>query len=155
MMGKMILSIGAALLASASVGAQPPGGHDPMAMLDSDGNGSVSLAEFRQHAAGMFKKLDPDGDGRVTVAELRAHHDAMRSHHRGPDGASGPPDGDRRGPPPPPRIEQADSDGDGVVTLAEFTAMVEKHFAAADANGDGGVTREEFRAAHRGMHGRP
>jgi Ca2+-binding EF-hand superfamily protein len=154
MTGKIAIGIGAALLASTAAGAQPPSGHDPMRMLDSDGNGSVSLAEFRQHAAGMFRRLDPDGDGRVTVAELRAHHEAMRDRRPGQPGAGGPPpEGERGG--PPPRIEQADSDGDGVVTLAEFTAMVEKHFAAADANRDGSVTPEEFQAAHRAMHGRP
>jgi Ca2+-binding EF-hand superfamily protein len=147
----MGILIGATILAYTAAGSQPPGGHDPMRMLDADGNGSVSLAEFRQHAADMFRKLDPDGDGRVAVAELRAHHDSMMS--RRPGGP--PPEGERRGPPRPPRLDQADSDGDGVVTLAEFTAMVEKHFAAADANGDGAVTAEEFQAAHRNMHGRP
>jgi Ca2+-binding EF-hand superfamily protein len=151
MIARLGISIGAALLVAGAAGSQPPGGHDPMRMLDADGNGSVSIAEFRQHAAAMFQKFDPDGDGRVTVAELRARHEAMMSHRPG----GPPPEGERRGPPRPPRLEQADSDGNGVVTLAEFTAMVEKHFSAADANGDGSVTPEEFEAAHRAMHGRP
>jgi Ca2+-binding EF-hand superfamily protein len=151
----MGILIGVAVLASTAAGSQPPGGHDPMRMLDADGNGSVSLAEFRQHAAGLFARLDPDGDGRVAVAELRAHHDSMMSRRPGPPGAGGPAPEGERGPPPPPRIEQADSDGDGVVTLAEFTAMAEKHFAMADANRDGSVTADELQAAHRGMHGRP
>lgn len=161
-MTKTSLMIGAALMATAAASAQPPGGHDPMAMLDADGNGQVSLAEIRRHAAQAFREIDSNGDGRATPDEFRAHHGKMMAAH---GGHRGPPPGvERRGPPPgeggpggpggPPHVRM-DADGDGAVSLAEFTAGIEAHFAKADANGDGNVTREEMQAAHRGMHGRP
>ncbi len=60
-------------------------------------------------------------------------------------------------------LRMMDSDGDGVISRAEWDAagkrMAERHaqmFDQADANKDGKLTREEMRAlhkAHRGEHG--
>ena len=52
----------------------------------------------------------------------------------------------------PPRFEDLDSDHDGAVTLAEFQAKLEQHFAMFDANKDGVLSHDELDAAHRGMH---
>ncbi|MBV8686968.1 MAG: hypothetical protein JOZ90_15385 [Alphaproteobacteria bacterium] len=161
-MMKTRMLIGAGLLALAgAAGAQPPaGGHDPMAMLDADGNGAVSLAEIRQHAAQAFARIDADGDGNATMEELRVHHEKMGARHEGPPGPGGhrgpPPGGPGHGGPGGPGGPHArmDANGDGAVTLAEFTAGMEAHFARADLNHDGSVTREEMQAAHRGMRGR-
>ena len=159
-----ILFATALAAAGAAALAQPPERHDPFAMLDANGDGQVTLAEFRAHAAEMFRHVDTDGDGRATLDDFRAAHDKMRAEHggmrHGPEGGPPPQGADRRGPPPgprrgPPPPEALDADHDGVVTLAEFTAGLEAHFAAADANHDGVVTREEMQAAHAGLHPRP
>ncbi|MFL6858484.1 MAG: EF-hand domain-containing protein [Allosphingosinicella sp.] len=156
---------GAAVLAATgavSAIAQPGGG--PFARLDANGDGKVTLEEFHAHAAEMFRHVDTDGDGRATLADFQAAHEKMRAEHGGMmhHGARGghdgghdaghdggpPPPGRPHGPPPP---EQMDADHDGIVTLAEFTAGLEAHFAAADSNHDGAVTREEMEAAHQAM----
>ena len=47
----------------------------------------------------------------------------------------------------------ADTNNDGVVSKAEFTAAMMKHFDQADTNHDGKLSREERKAAHAGMRG--
>jgi 5-hydroxyisourate hydrolase-like protein (transthyretin family) len=135
--GAVALSLAAAAFAFA------PEGHDPMAMFDKDGNGSISLAEIRQGAQAMFRKVDANNDGRISADEMRAHHRMMGPHHRGPDGAHREAPGGRL---------HMDADGDGAVTLAELQGQIEQHFAQADANRDGSISREEMEAAHRSMH---
>ncbi len=54
----------------------------------------------------------------------------------------------------PPRhgmFEQADSDGDGKVSKAEFQAQQEKFFADTDKNSDGTITRDEMKARREAM----
>lgn len=40
-------------------------------MVDSNGDGKLSLAEQQVHAARTFRALDRDGDGRLTLAESK------------------------------------------------------------------------------------
>ena len=42
------------------------------AMMDADGNGSLSLQEVQDAHARIFAHMDADGDGEVTKAEIRA-----------------------------------------------------------------------------------
>ena len=48
---------------------------------DTDGNGTISRAEFTAMGAGMFEHLDANNDGRVTREEAQA----QRGHRRGHD----------------------------------------------------------------------
>jgi len=153
----ILLAAGAALIHGPGLLAQPPGPppHDPMAMFDADRDGNISLAELRDGSAKLFRGIDANGDGRVTSDEMRAHHEKLMAAHGG--GHMGPPPGGHGGPPPggphgPPRFEDLDSDHDGAVTLAEFQAKLEQHFAMFDANKDGVLSHDELQAAHRGMH---
>jgi hypothetical protein len=61
--------------------------------------------------------------------------------------------GGRKGPERKSWLERYDTDGDGKVTLQEYTdatvAMAEKRFKAMDANGDGELTEEELRQRQR------
>ncbi len=55
-------------------------------------------------------------------------------------------------------MKNADSDGDGYVSLDEMKAMhnarIEEHFARADSDGDGLLSEAERRAAHEQMRER-
>jgi Ca2+-binding EF-hand superfamily protein len=51
-------------------------------------------------------------------------------------------------------FERMDSDHDGKLTLAEFSAREEKLFARMDKNGDGVITRDELSFSRRGGGGR-
>lgn len=48
------------------------------------------------------------------------------------------------------QLSKLDSDGDGALNRAEFTAMQEARFAQIDADGDGGVSVDEMLAASKG-----
>ncbi|HSI49781.1 MAG TPA: EF-hand domain-containing protein [Ideonella sp.] len=70
----------------AGMGGMPAGGQgqheDPMASLDSDGNGSVSSDEFgldksSDAAQALFKAIDADGDGSMSADEMSAFRDKM------------------------------------------------------------------------------
>ena len=111
------------------------------ARLDTDKNGSISKAEFMAaKAPGDGRRGGPGMDGE----RGGRHHAGMRGegkrhgrmhHARGPGGM----------------MMMADTDKDGAVTQAEFTAASMKHFDMMDSDKDGKVTAEERKAAHEKM----
>ena len=50
---------------------------EKIAVIDTDKDGILSLAEHESGARSMFAKQDTDHDGALTPAELQAGHDAM------------------------------------------------------------------------------
>ena len=78
-----------------------PNPEDFFKKLDTDGNGSISLAEFQaspkgkenpERAAEFFKKLDANGDGQVTKEEFAKHrpqHPPGNKAARGDQGNGG------------------------------------------------------------------
>ena len=63
---------------------------------------------------------------------------AMAEHHEG---------GDHKGK----MMERIDTDGDGVISKAEFMAKHEEKFAKMDSDGDGNLTKDEMEAAKAKM----
>ena len=57
------------------------GGHtgEAFAKRDTDGNGSVSKAEFRAYTEGKFKKMDADGNGEISKEEAKAHRKGKKA----------------------------------------------------------------------------
>ncbi len=123
--------------------------------LDTDGSGSLSQTEFtsarpddvtEDMANNLFTQLDADGDGALSAEELAAKDAA-------PNGA----------PPPPPTEEEdsissLDTNGDGVVSQAEFLAArpdevseedATNLFSQIDSDGDGTVSQDELEASRR------
>jgi Ca2+-binding EF-hand superfamily protein len=102
-----------------------------LARVDTDHDGKISRVEFDAESAALFKRLDKNGDGKIASDEVPARH----------WGGKGP------------MFGQMDTDKDGKVTKAEFTAAEDKIFQKLDANGDGVITPDEMQAAHRHHHG--
>ena len=53
-----------------------------MILMDSDGDGSVSLQEFQAGHERMFKGMDVDKDGRLTLEEVQNFGRALRGPRR-------------------------------------------------------------------------
>lgn len=48
-------------------------------------------------------------------------------------------------------FEKHDTNGDGVISKAEFLTHAEERFSKMDADGSGDVTKDEAKAAHQAM----
>jgi Ca2+-binding EF-hand superfamily protein len=91
-----------------------------LAMLDTDNDGTVDLAEAKKAAAALFDKLDPDKDGTLDRRELRGRLSAKE-------------------------LAAADPDKDGTLTKDEYLAVVEQRFKAANPDNDGTLDARELR----------
>jgi len=104
-----------------------------LARVDTDKDGKISRAEFDTESTALFKRLDKNSDGKIAADEVPAHH----------WGGKGP------------QFGMMDTDKDGKVTKAEFTAAEDKMFQKLDTNGDGVITKDEMDAGrhHHGQDG--
>jgi Ca2+-binding EF-hand superfamily protein len=133
------------------------------ARMDVNSDGKLDAGDRAARANARFDAVDTNGDGAISREEFAAMRETRqdrRAERRAarPEGA--PEAGKRmatRGPGmvgPRGRmgrgmamLEQADSDNDGAISQAEFSAAALARFDAADKDGDGTVTREERREA--------
>lgn len=114
------------------------GRHDRLGQADANNDGAISREEFLAQASAHFDRMDANNDG-VVSAEERPQRGG-----RGGPGGHGERDGHggmRHG--------GGDSNGDGLISRAEFAAMGAAHFGRLDVNNDGSVTQEEARQARR------
>jgi Ca2+-binding EF-hand superfamily protein len=118
------LLIAAALASTALAGvatANPPGqtGRGAgMMRADTDGDGSISRAEYMAQAEARFARMDANGDGQIAGDEMR---------RPGREAATG---GDAAAP----------------MTKAAYLAKASERFAKMDANGDGTISTDEMQA---------
>ena len=130
------------LLFAAGAAAQPP------LPADFDENGRIDRAEWREGAASRFRAADRNADGYLDASEQKQlmprrfvmHLDRGEGH------------GDRQAPPPgkvrgdvlhgPPPSK--DTNGDGLLDLAEVQAQADQAFARMDADGNGWLDADEL-----------
>jgi Ca2+-binding EF-hand superfamily protein len=103
-----------------------PGGRGGGMMMraDTNGDGKISRAEYTAMSEQRFARMDKNSDGAITADEV----------------------GDMAGRGPGGGVMAADTDHDGKVSHAEFTAMATARFARMDANSDGDITADEMPA---------
>lgn len=99
-----------------------------LAALDADKDGAISRAEILVLREQVFARVDADASGTVTMAEIKAAQAAMaeRRKRAGVD-----------------NIWSSDADGNGELTLDEFTAKT-PGFDRADRDGDGVLSGAEL-----------
>jgi Ca2+-binding EF-hand superfamily protein len=128
----------AAILATTSPGwAQAPSGTS---------SGPISVADLQRRAMDRFNRLDINRDGKLTQEELSAGRPAGGSAAPSSAAPGGPPQagggGLMRG-----LMQSADTNQDGVITSAEFTAAINARLQQMDANHDGQISSDEMQAA--------
>ncbi len=92
-----------------------------IAMLDTDHDGTVDLAEAKAAASTLFDKLERDKDGTLDKHELARRLSAKE-------------------------LAAADPDHDGTLTRDEYLAVVEMRFRAADPDHDGTLDAKELQS---------
>lgn len=109
-------------------------------VLDTDGNGEITLEELQNRSKDRFSETDTNQDGMLSAAELEAHAQKKTSERVAM------------------MIERHDTDGDSLLTIEEMpgSGRGEAMFARVDLDDDGIITQEEFEQAksHRKGHGK-
>jgi len=145
-----------------------------MENFDLNKDGSITPDEVLQHRADIFASIDADSDGELTKDELKkfgdmrkemrkqaredmkangekkrdkerhamgGDHDGERKHegkrgeHHGKKGRHG---GHGRD------FSRLDNDGNGTVSVEEFTSMSDRMFKHLDRNEDGAINKDDF-----------
>jgi Ca2+-binding EF-hand superfamily protein len=182
-MRKLTLSIAAATLATAGIAFAAPaimGTNGDMtraqaqtmaarffAKMDLNSDGKIDSADRAARQAKMFDRIDTDHNGAISREEFAAMHkrgdrgtgehagmagmnhgQAAGEHRMGQRGRGGMRDHMQM------MMRMADSNNDGAITEAEFTAAALKHFDMVDADHNGTVTAAERQAAEGAMKAR-
>lgn len=110
------------------------GGGSDAPPLDANGDGRVSLAEFRTQRTDLIMTCDTDGDGKVMPSELAGVLNGRK------DVAVASPDGGAQ------IFALLDTNKDGAITRPEIQLLIEKRFAMLDVNHDGFLDDVERKA---------
>jgi Ca2+-binding EF-hand superfamily protein len=100
--------------------------------VDADSNGAITYAEFTAARGDRAGRGDRSEDGE-RMGRRGGHRMSMGMRGHGGFG----------------RMTDADANGDGAVTQAEFQAAAVQRFDRADADKNGTVTREERKATRQ------
>lgn len=103
-----------------------------MRELDLNGDRKVQFTELQSFRALMFDRFDTNLNGIADPDEL-----AVLQQQAIASGRSGPANLDP---------QNADTNGDGVITREEFAAYLSPKMIAADRNGDQALSRRELRS---------
>ncbi|MGO4447667.1 EF-hand domain-containing protein [Phyllobacterium sp. TAF24] len=115
----------AALLAVLSLSlAAPAAMAAPKA--DTNGDGTISLAEYQTAARTRLFKLDTDGDGKLSLEEW-LKRPAPKNAKRDPAAV----------------FNRLDTNHDGFIDAAEMDIVSKKRFERLDKNSDGQLSKEE------------
>ncbi|MFT7573268.1 MAG: Ca2+-binding EF-hand superfamily protein [Paracoccaceae bacterium] len=104
-------------------------------LLDTDGDGKISLAEIRAEQARLTAAADLDGDGKLSVDEFRRRGWWFQKLHTTT------------------LFDLMDANGDQVLTAEEIASPSARWFKRYDKDADGGITTEEvphFKRSGRG-----
>lgn len=154
----LIMGLGALALTNAAFAADNEHRGNPLANLDSNGDGVVDFVEFQENAMDPVARLDSDGDGQLSLDEFlsgRPGPGQGRGGFGGRRGGQGEPNEERMAEFEEMMLERAterfsemDLDGNGLVSRIE---LQEANFLRMDDDNDGVLSAQELR--RRGPEG--
>lgn len=100
--------------------------------IDSNHDGVVTQDEYVAAATAQYKALDTAGNGQVTAAEIATSPKTLGRDNQVAQHI----------------VRKLDSNGDGVVSQAEYLAAAKARFARLDKNGDGFIDADEVAPRH-------
>jgi Ca2+-binding EF-hand superfamily protein len=143
-MKTFIISTATVALLATSVAAGTPGSGF-ITNWDLDESGGVSLAEISEKRTDVFATFDENGDGVISAAEYVAFDEARAADQENENEGNGDRGNGGHGKASVGMtLEFNDVDGNGEVSLEEFTAQSAAWFEILDRNGDGEVTSADF-----------
>jgi len=109
-------------------------------LMDTDGDGMVSKAEYDANHDKHFKELDTNSDGKLSPEEMRAGHHVIAKENMKK------------------RFDKADANHDGTLSRDEIKDLpyLSRRFDELDTNKDGKLTQDELQAGwakHHREHG--
>jgi len=108
-------------------------------LLDTDGDGKISLTKIRAEQARLIATADLDGDGKLSVHEFRRRGWWFQKQQTTT------------------LFDLMDANGDQVLTADEIANPSARWFKRYDKDADGGITTREvqhFKHSGRGKHGK-
>ena len=96
--------------------------------IDVNGDGLMSIAEYRMVQIARWSRIDRNGDSYLTLDDFASIAAARVRTQLA-------------------KVSYLDADGDGRISRAEFVNGQPLLFRRADSNGDGALTRSELEAA--------
>jgi hypothetical protein len=96
-----------------------------MDITDLDGNDRIDLEEYRDRITDVYFFLDANKDGKLTVVEIQRSFPNLN----------------------PAVIDNADVNGDTIITIYEFRYVLYKDFDMMDKNNDGSLDKQEMKTA--------
>jgi len=136
------ITLAAVLLTLSAGAALAQGG--PGARMDVNGDGKVTLTEFKNARVTMMMRADANKDGKLSKVELETGMAAMR---KGGGDAAGKGKGGGM------MFGMMDGNKDGFLTRPEIEKMIERRFQRIDVNGDGALSSSEMAAMRGGQMG--
>ncbi len=139
--------LGVAAVAGASYAGHRHGGH---------GMGFLDKGQLAVSAMEMFDSMDADSDGKLTQAEIdQARNDRHAAHDANGDGDLSLQEfaalwHETTQPLTVRAFQMLDTDGNAIVSRAEFDRPLADIVRRLDRNGDGGLSMKDHRRYHRG-----
>jgi hypothetical protein len=96
-----------------------------MDITDLDGDDRIDLEEYRDRITDVYFFLDANKDGKLTVVEIQRSFPNLD----------------------PAVIDNADVNGDTIITIYEFRYVLYKDFDMMDKNNDGSLDKQEMKTA--------